>query len=674
MATSQTALSHLDSILNAIYDDHLFEALVLTGFKDEDFMNNEETAEGFRDYFKKKIAEWESNDLPTLKREAAIRQLDIKANANKASVVEAMGWYYLENFEKNITKARAVIESKPYKNKEDFAQEIREQSESECERRNQSSRAPPANLKQPDEFLNYPGTPSLPWKVWFRQFNFYMETSGYGSQPETQRIYLLRHCLGVEGNRVLDSLSEETYGFNDIVKLLDAHFNPAITPTNARVEFFNTLQRNDSIQEYIDRLCQVTADCEFGELEKDLQRDKFIHGLSNIGLKRALMAKPPQNWEETIRTAKQAEESNKIRWEEDRAPQRNQYKRPKLSDWVTMRRSEPRPLFDCHRCGTRHRKIRRECPAYGTICQKCNKRNHRTSCCDANQPRRGGSRDEQYSSDDDRMYRVENKASTSSHKTDSQRRGASIKEIKPKNTDTFVVIEGRQVDSIIDTGADMTLVNRKVANELGLASRISPSEIQLRTYTGQGLELVGTATVTMERSGTSIKTKIGIVDEGPTIIGSEDAERLKLIQFLNNYERTNSKRYFFNSKGKDQSNFNCSNEFETLNDYNKSNSKILKSKNINSADDYYPVSYIASNNNDSIKQNSKTTGVEANKPNHNRDDKNELPLVSETEKVYNIVCPSNDYDPEVIEYLPSIRGESFEIKLKDDAKPVLAKE
>ena len=236
MATSQTPLSHLDSILNALYDDHLWEALILTGFKDEDFMHNDETAIGFREYFKRKMSEWEKNDLTSLKREAGIRRLELKPNANKASVVDALGWYYLENFEKNITRARAVLAEKSTQAKADFVRETQEQ-EAENARR-EGTPSTPANLKQPDEFLNHPGAPNLPWKVWFRQFNFYMEASGYGKQPESQRIYLLRHCLGVEGNRVLDSLGEETYDFSSVVKLLESHFDPAITPTNARVEFF----------------------------------------------------------------------------------------------------------------------------------------------------------------------------------------------------------------------------------------------------------------------------------------------------------------------------------------------------------------------------------------------------------------------------------------------------
>ena len=184
-----------------------------------------------------------------------------------------------------------------------------------------------------------------------------------------------------------------------------------------------------------------------------------------------------------------------------RSPLRQrEYKRPKLAGFVTARRSEPRPTINCHRCGTRHRKMRRECPAYGSICQKCGKRNHRTSCCDAIPPKRDGPREDSYSSDDDRMYRVERKSSVASTNKNSQKRRTSKIYKEPKNTETFVVIEGRQVDVIIDTGTDITLVNKRIATELGLASRVKSSEMKLNTYTGQDLELVGTATVTMEKA------------------------------------------------------------------------------------------------------------------------------------------------------------------------------
>ena len=87
-----------------------------------------------------------------------------------------------------------------------------------------------------------------------------------------------------------------------------------------------------------------------------------------------------------------------------------------------------------------------------------------------------------------------------------------------------------------------------------------------------------------------------------------------------------------------------------------------------------PVCNVTGNNRDSIKHKSKTTVAEENNPDHRREYKNKLSLVTETRKVYEITGTSSDCDHEDTEYLPSIRGESFEIKLKDDAQPVMAKE
>lgn len=61
-------------------------------------------------------------------------------------------------------------------------------------------------IKRPQDFLSKPGKSEIPWERWISLFGCFVGACGAHALPSECRRYLLRHCLGVEGQRVFDTL------------------------------------------------------------------------------------------------------------------------------------------------------------------------------------------------------------------------------------------------------------------------------------------------------------------------------------------------------------------------------------------------------------------------------------------------------------------------------------
>lgn len=79
------------------------------------------------------------------------------------------------------------------------------------------------SLPPPPSFLALPGEPPIPWNRWHQSFETYIEAAGLADVSAARKAALLKHCLGVEGQRVLATLSTDTVtDYDATVKLCRA--------------------------------------------------------------------------------------------------------------------------------------------------------------------------------------------------------------------------------------------------------------------------------------------------------------------------------------------------------------------------------------------------------------------------------------------------------------------
>lgn len=120
------------------------------------------------------------------------------------------------------------------------------------------------------------------WKMWKNQFKIFMRASNLEQQSNQRKVALLLHHLGPDCLQVFDSFDADmdTVKYEDLVAKLDAYFIPRANVAMERHKFFSRKQSADeSIEQYVTSLKNLSSSCEFEQLREDLIKDIFICGL-----------------------------------------------------------------------------------------------------------------------------------------------------------------------------------------------------------------------------------------------------------------------------------------------------------------------------------------------------------------------------------------------------------
>ncbi|KAJ8356463.1 hypothetical protein SKAU_G00192570 [Synaphobranchus kaupii] len=124
-----------------------------------------------------------------------------------------------------------------------------------------------------------PVDPPIPWANWLENFTVYLDALGYEDIPDKRKTALLRHCLGVEGQRIFRTLGlPETY--EDAVALLTEHFTGQQRILLRCYKLRKRLQRpGESVRSYVTNLKDMARLCDYGTLQEQIIRDQFIEGI-----------------------------------------------------------------------------------------------------------------------------------------------------------------------------------------------------------------------------------------------------------------------------------------------------------------------------------------------------------------------------------------------------------
>ena len=114
------------------------------------------------------------------------------------------------------------------------------------------------NLLQPLPFLQEPGEPSIPWRQWVNSFQtFLLAIGGSSFKPDRKRAILL-HCLGMEGQRIFntipdfDTIPSDTNSFDFAIKLLEKQFAETVKVAAERYKFRQRGQESgESINSFV---------------------------------------------------------------------------------------------------------------------------------------------------------------------------------------------------------------------------------------------------------------------------------------------------------------------------------------------------------------------------------------------------------------------------------------
>ncbi|KFD48192.1 hypothetical protein M513_10906 [Trichuris suis] len=76
-------------------------------------------------------------------------------------------------------------------------------------------------LAAPCPFLEHPGAPVLPWRMWFRLFCNYLDAAFATVPADKRKRAILLNCLGTEGQRIFYTLPSKGDTFDPAVCTLE---------------------------------------------------------------------------------------------------------------------------------------------------------------------------------------------------------------------------------------------------------------------------------------------------------------------------------------------------------------------------------------------------------------------------------------------------------------------
>ena len=144
------------------------------------------------------------------------------------------------------------------------------------------------------------------WKTWKRAFLLYVV--GKGVTQDAQKKALLLHTAGLGVQQIYYTLVDESNdenNFDATVAILDNYFVPKANVHFERHKFHQLTQtREETIDEFVCRLRQGAATCEFGDFVHERIRDQIISKCYSHDVRRKLLEKDTLTLDAVLNTAR----------------------------------------------------------------------------------------------------------------------------------------------------------------------------------------------------------------------------------------------------------------------------------------------------------------------------------------------------------------------------------
>ena len=207
------------------------------------------------------------------------------------------------------------------------------------------------------------------------QWNDYEIATGLREKDEKIRVATLRGIMGKDCYNIKTGRRKERV--TSILDGLEKYFKPALNVTYERF-VSNTCdqQSHEIIDEYVNKLRGLSETCEFETLRDSLIKDRVVLGTKNKQVRVTLLNQKELTLDKALSVCRNSKltEQYLLKINDNSTSNVNflQNVLRKEGEWKREQRN-------CEYCGFKHAK--RKCPAYGKICQKCNKKNHFANVC-----------------------------------------------------------------------------------------------------------------------------------------------------------------------------------------------------------------------------------------------------------------------------------------------------
>ncbi|GBN53217.1 hypothetical protein AVEN_22342-1 [Araneus ventricosus] len=377
------------------------------------------------------------------------------------------------------------------------------------------------------------------WRKWRQELENYLLATEKDERADKIKIAILLNLLGSEGLEIFNTFKfeppESQKNYSEVLKKFEEYCSPRQNVVYERYKLFSCVQQEgQAIECYVTQLKTLASTCEFDEQENGLIRDRIVLGIRDNGLKERLLRESGLGLEKAIEIVRAAETSREqLRsMKEETAATVNSVKR-------NRRQNQPKQSsqdYECKKCGRKHKP--RECPAYGKVCTKCNKKNHFAVKCFQNSK---NIHEMKVPENELEIYidSVTEKVQENELNSDSMNKNVEIvSETWYKSVTLNVNDKYFEVDFKLDTGAEVNILPLYVLNIVKVKPKLSETNLSLTAYGNFKLKPEGTIIINCSTSKLkNIPLQFYVVNvKSKPILGLKGCLELKLIERIDAIE------------------------------------------------------------------------------------------------------------------------------------------
>lgn len=318
----------------------------------------------------------------------------------------------------------------------------------------------------------------------------------------------------------------DTKSFDELVMIMkNSGAKPKPTEIAARFAFNNRRQQaGETISDYHLALKELAADCDFGSNLEARLRDQIVLGLNNRTIQEELLSRKDLDYETALSFALSREcaskdssavsastadilTTNRIFASKKITRKQPMRKYPSNPTPQRISHDSPRSHPKCKHCG-RNNHASSECYFKSAKCNSCHQQGHIKPVCPRNSRR------------NHRIHHVEENLDDSPD--DNIEAYLNKMKVLPMHKNTAKIIQpyyvtlhvnGKPLRMEIDTGASVSVINKRDSKFLGIKQKLEPTDIILKTYTEEIVVPIGKCTVEVSHKSSSASVEVYVVDD-----------------------------------------------------------------------------------------------------------------------------------------------------------------